>query len=397
MKIIDGTIATPKGFHADGIHCGLKKKKKDLGLIYSDTVAQAAAVFTTNQVKAAPIFVTKEAIMDGQLQAILVNSGNANACTGNQGLEDAQATQEYIAEKLEISHKNIAVASTGIIGKLLDMEKIQSGIEQLSEIGGNATGFAEAILTTDTTKKEVVVEAEIGGALVKMAGVAKGSGMIHPNMATMLSFITTDAAISSQLLQELLAEKTEVTFNQITVDGDTSTNDMVVVLANGQAGNTEIQLGTSDYEIFRQMFHCVCGTLAKMIAKDGEGATKLIEVEVSGALDTLSARMIAKKVVGSSLVKTAIFGSDPNWGRIICAVGYSDVVVNPMTIDISLGNQLVLKDSQPVDFDKEAMQEELAKETVFIKIDLKQGEASGMAWGCDLTYKYVEINALYHT
>jgi glutamate N-acetyltransferase/amino-acid N-acetyltransferase len=398
MNIIEGNIATPKGFHADGIHAGLKKKKLDMGILYSDVKASAAAVFTTNAFKAAPVTVTKEAVTTGgTLQALIVNSGNANACTGVQGTQDAYDMQDYTATKLGIESSDVAVASTGIIGQMMDMDIIHSGIDQLNPLGGNHSALAEAILTTDTAKKELTVQAEIGGQTVTMSAVAKGSGMIHPNMATMLSFITTDANISSTLLQELLSEKTEVTFNQITVDGDTSTNDMVIVMANGMAENEEIIKDSEDYAIFKEMFEFVAQTMAKKIAQDGEGATKLIEVNVLGAKDELNARMIAKKVVGSSLVKTAMFGSDPNWGRIICAVGYSGAEINPSTVDIWLGNQKVLKDSQPLEFDKDAMQEVLAQDKVTVIIDLKQGEAFGTAWGCDLTYKYVEINALYHT
>lgn len=397
MKIIEGTIATPKGFSADGIHCGLKKKRKDIGLIYSDVPAQAAAVFTTNKIQAAPIAVTKEAIQSGTIQAVIVNSGNANACTGKNGLENAYEIQKIMAEKLGIKQTEVAVASTGIIGQPLPMTTVEKGIHLLDEKKGHAFGFHEAILTTDTCTKEVVVEEIIDGKTVTMAGVAKGSGMIHPNMATMLAFITTDGSLSKELLEELLKEQTEVTFNQITVDGDTSTNDMVIVMANGASGIAEIKKETPAYQTLKKMFFTVTETLAKMIAQDGEGATKLIEVTVLNGSDPFSARMAAKKVVGSSLVKTAIFGEDPNWGRIICAIGYSGVEINPDTIDIFLGNIPVLKDSQPQTFPQDTMQEILAQKNIKIVINLKIGTATGMAWGCDLTYKYVEINGLYHT
>lgn len=397
MKIIEGTIASPKGFHAAGLHSGLKKSKKDLGMIYSDVPAAAAAVYTTNQVKAAPIFVTKEAMVDATIQAVVVNSAYANACTGKIGAENALAMQALVAEQLAVPKETVAVASTGVIGKQLPMEIIEKGIKQIDLPTANPYDFHEAILTTDTSTKEIVVSAKINGQTVTMAGVAKGSGMIHPNMATMLAFITTDAQISSELLQGILADKTETTFNQITVDGDTSTNDMVLVLANGLAENPMIEIDTSAYETFVEMFQLVSEALAKLIAKDGEGATKLIEVEVVGASNPSDARLAAKKVVGSSLVKTAMFGEDPNWGRIICAVGYAGSQTDPEKIDMWIGQQQLLKHSQPQEFDEAEMKQTLEKEKILITVDLNIGEAKGKAWGCDLTYKYVEVNALYHT
>ncbi|MDT2736622.1 bifunctional ornithine acetyltransferase/N-acetylglutamate synthase [Enterococcus pseudoavium] len=397
MQIIEGTIASPKGFYATGLHAGLKKAKKDLGVIYSEIPATAAAVYTTNQVKAAPIFVTKTAMENQKIQAVIVNSGVANACTGTLGMENAKQMQILAAEKLKIASADVAVASTGVIGKQLPMELIATGINQLELKKQNPYAFHEAILTTDTSTKEIVVTEEINGQVVTMAGVAKGSGMIHPNMATMLAFITTDAQIAPELLQEILADKTETTFNQITVDGDTSTNDMVLVLANSLAENPIIEKNTPAYEKFVGMFNLVSETLAKMIAKDGEGATKLIEVQVVGALNQTDARLVAKKVVGSSLVKTAMFGEDPNWGRIICAVGYAGSETDPEQIDMWIGDQQLLKHSQPQAFDEASMKTILEKEKIIIKVDLNIGTQSGKAWGCDLTYKYVEVNALYHT
>lgn len=397
MQIIDGTIASPKGFQATGLHAGLKKIKKDLGVIYSEVPANAAAVYTTNQVKAAPIFVTKTALKNQTLQAIVVNSGVANACTGKIGMENAKKMQALAAAHLAVDQENVAIASTGVIGKQLPMSVIETGINELDLQKAEPSAFHEAILTTDTNTKEIVVTEKINGQLVTMAGVAKGSGMIHPNMATMLAFITTDACISAQLLQTLLAQKTETTFNQITVDGDTSTNDMVLVLANGLAKNPVIKENSAAYEKFVAMFQLVSETLAKMIAKDGEGATKLIEAQVTGARDALEARLVAKKIVGSSLVKTAIFGEDPNWGRIICAVGYAGSQTDPEKIDMWIGNQQLLKRSQPQLFNKKIMKETLEKETIIIKVELNIGTESGKAWGCDLTYKYIEVNALYHT
>lgn len=397
MQIIDGTIASPKGFKATGLHAGLKKEKKDLGVIFSEVPANAAAVYTTNQVKAAPIFVTKEAMTNQKIQAVVVNSGIANACTGTLGLEKAKEMQALTGLHLGVSQENVAVASTGVIGKQLPMETVESGINQIDLQNQEPYAFHEAILTTDTATKEIVVTDEINGQTVTMAGVAKGSGMIHPNMATMLAFITTDAQISETLLQEMLADKTETTFNQITVDGDTSTNDMVLLLANGLAENPVIEKNTEAYKKFLEMFQLVSETLAKMIAKDGEGATKLIEVQVVGALNETEARLVAKKVVGSSLVKTAMFGEDPNWGRIICAVGYAGSHTDPEKIDMWIGDQQLLKHSQPQEFDEITMKQTLEKEKICITVDLNIGEQSGKAWGCDLTYKYVEVNALYHT
>lgn len=397
MQIIDGTIASPKGFSATGLHVGLKKEKKDLGVIYSEIPANAAAVYTTNQVKAAPIFVTKEAMKDSKIQAVVVNSGIANACTGKLGMENAQTMQSLAASHLQVAKEDVAVASTGVIGKQLPMEIIEEGISRVDLQTQESYAFHEAILTTDTATKEIVVTEEINGQIITMAGVAKGSGMIHPNMATMLAFITTDAQITEELLQEVLADKTETTFNQITVDGDTSTNDMVLVLANGLAENPMIEKNTEAYEKFISMFKLVSETLAKKIAKDGEGATKLIEAQVVGALNGSEARLVAKKVVGSSLVKTAMFGEDPNWGRIICAVGYAGSHTDPEKIDMWIGDQQLLKNSQPQDFDEVIMKQTLEKEKINITVDLNIGEQCGKAWGCDLTYKYVEVNALYHT
>ncbi|MBL1227006.1 bifunctional glutamate N-acetyltransferase/amino-acid acetyltransferase ArgJ [Enterococcus sp. BWR-S5] len=397
MKIINGTIAAPAGFYADGFHSGLKRKRKDIGWIYSKYPAQAAGVFTTNAVQAAPIQVTKGALASDTIQAIVVNSGNANACTGKNGILHAQEMQRLAAEKLSIPTDAVAVASTGVIGQELPMGKIKKGILGLYKTEGTPQSFHEAILTTDTRTKEIVVEGTIGGTKVTMAGVAKGSGMIHPNMATMLAFITTDAVIEKSLLQEALKKVTDRTFNQITVDGDTSTNDMVLLLANGAAGHSVLQKETADYDEFTMMLSVVMEELAKMIAQDGEGATKLIEANVIHGKDQLTARMIAKKIVGSSLVKTAMFGADPNWGRIICAIGYADPSINPEKVNISIGGLPVLLNSQPQSFEEMKMREILVQDKIVITVDLQEGTGKGTAWGCDLTYKYVEINALYHT
>ncbi|KAF1301119.1 bifunctional ornithine acetyltransferase/N-acetylglutamate synthase [Candidatus Enterococcus willemsii] len=398
MKKIEGTIASPTGFSADGIHCGLKKYKLDLGWIYSEVPASVAGVFTTNQVQAAPLLCSKAVVQSGKIQGIIVNSGNANACTGEQGLMNAKKMQQLTSKKWSIDETLVAVASTGVIGHQLPMEKIEVGIETLAQsTNRQGTAFQQAILTTDTSEKSVVVQTTIAGKEVTLAGCAKGSGMIHPNMATMLGFVTTDADISSKLLQQLLSELTEVTFNQITVDGDTSTNDMVLVMANGLAKNQPIQADTPDYVAFKDALAFVLTELAKLIAKDGEGATKLIEVDVTGAKTASEARMLAKSVVGSMLVKSAIFGKDPNWGRILCALGYSGVTFEPEQVSIHLASLPVFQNGEPVSFDQVDMAEWLEKEEVKIDVCLQDGVAFGQAWGCDLTYDYVKINALYHT
>lgn len=398
MKKIKGTIASPIGFYADGVHCGLKKKKLDLGWIYSEIPASVAGVFTTNQVQAAPVKESKKIIQKGKIQGIIVNSGNANACTGEQGLTNAKKMQILASDKWQIDPSLVGVASTGVIGHQLDMEKIEAGIDKLAESPvKQAENFQQAILTTDLTEKVLAVQTVIAGQTVTIAGCGKGSGMIHPNMATMLGFVTTDAAISSDLLQHLLKELTEVTFNQITVDGDTSTNDMVVVMANGMAKNPEITEEDQNYQLFKESLTFVLTELAKMIAKDGEGATKLIEVNVQGAATASEARMMAKSVVGSMLVKSAIFGKDANWGRILCAIGYSGVAFNPENLMIQLAGMTVFEKGNPVLFNQEKMAENLSKEEVTIEVILEAGTACGQAWGCDLTYEYVKINALYHT
>ncbi len=396
FKQINGTIASPKGFTADATHAELKFQKLDLGVILSQVPAAVAGVFTTNKVAAAPVLVGKELVAGGLAQAIIVNSAIANAVTGEEGLTNVKKTQRLVAEKFDIDAKHVGVCSTGVIGKQLPMDKIALGISKLSAENGHATGFSEAILTTDLVKKEVVYEVELGGQTVTIAGVCKGSGMIHPNMATMLGFITTDAKIAQPLLQSILSEVIETTFNQITVDGDTSTNDTVYVLANGLAENTEIVAGTEDFDSFKSVLATVCQVLAKKIAADGEGATKLIEVSVSGAPNDLDARMIAKHIVGSSLVKTAIFGADPNWGRIISAIGQVAPFEVP-DIELTIQGDLVLLHSTPVDFDQAVLSEKLKEPSIVVQVELNQGEHTGTAWGCDLTYKYVEINALYHS
>lgn len=396
FKQINGNIASPKGFTADATHAELKFQKLDLGVILSQVPAAVAGVFTTNKVAAAPVQIGREVVAGGLVQAVIVNSAIANAVTGEVGITNVKKTQRLLAEKFDLDANHVAVCSTGVIGKQLPMDKIALGISKLSGENGNASGFSEAILTTDLVKKEVAYEVELGGETVTIAGVCKGSGMIHPNMATMLGFITTDAKIAQPLLQSILSELVETTFNQITIDGDTSTNDTVLVLANGLAENTGIVAGTEEFETFKSVLATVCQTMAKKIAADGEGATKLIEVNVSGAPDELVARMIAKQIVGSSLVKTAIFGADPNWGRIISAIGQVAPFEVP-DIELRIQGNLVLLHSTPFDFDQAELSEKLKEPSIVVQVELNQGEHSGTAWGCDLTYKYVEINALYHS
>lgn len=397
MKIIDGTIASPLGFSADGLHAGFKKKKLDFGWIVSEVPASVAGVYTTNKVIAAPLLVTKASIQKSQkLQAIVVNSGVANSCTGQQGLDAAYDMQRLTAQKLKIEPDLVGLASTGVIGEQLPMDALKNGLSQIL-VSGKAEDFAEAILTTDTCTKTCVVTEEFGSDLVTMAGVAKGSGMIHPNMATMLAFITCDANISSATLQKALSQHVESTFNQITVDGDTSTNDMVLVMANGCRQNEEILPDTEEFEKFSKMLRYLMADLAKKIAKDGEGATKLIEVNVRHAKDERSGRMIAKSVVGSSLVKTAIFGQDPNWGRILAAIGYAGADVSVDNIDIWIAGIPVMQASTPVTFNPEETSDAMAGELLILTIDLHDGDAEAQAWGCDLSYDYVKINALYRT
>ena len=395
----NGSIVSPKGFVAAGIHGGLKRKRKDLGIILSEKPAASAAVYTTNTFQAAPLQVTKMALeKNKQLRAMIVNSGNANAYTGEKGFEDALLMQKWTAEQFQLDQMEVAVASTGGIGEFLPMEKLQQGIAQLPDaVENNGKAFAEAILTTDTFEKSVAVELTIDGVKVVIGGVAKGSGMIHPNMATMLSFITSDVNIEQAFLQRLLKEATNSTFNMITVDGDTSTNDMVVVMANGLAANQQIDENHPDWQLFYYGLQHVAQELAKMIARDGEGATKLVTVKVEGAQDKKMAQVIAKQIVGSNLVKTAIYGADGNWGRIIMAIGNSGYTIEPYQIDIAIGEVLILKNGRPQPYLEEEVTAILKQEEVVIKVHLHQGEETATAWGCDLTYDYVRINASYRS
>jgi glutamate N-acetyltransferase / amino-acid N-acetyltransferase len=399
-KVPDGGILTPKGFQCGGVHAGLRYTKLDLGMIVSEKPASCAAVYTTSHFQAAPLVVTQESIAtENVLQAIVANSACANACTGEQGYQDALKMRSLAAAKLGIPEHHVAVASTGVIGEFMQMEKIESGIGNLTigKTTEDAKDFQTAILTTDTLMKSCSYSAEIDGMTVSMGGAAKGSGMIHPNMATMLGFLTTDANISSEHLTAALKDVTNTTFNQITVDGDTSTNDMVLVMANGTAGNQPLDPEHPDWHVFVELLKESCASLAKQIARDGEGATKLIEISVAGAMSDDEARLIGKQIAGSNLVKTAVYGADANWGRIIGAIGQTKAAVNPNSVDISLGEITMLKNSTPVVFDEDQAREYLLKDKVEIFVDLHVGEGKGMAWGCDLSYDYVKINASYRT
>ena len=404
MKYIDGGVCAPKGFKASGIHCGIRKNKtkRDLALIVSDCKASAAAIYTLNLVKGAPIYVTKDNIADGTAQAMICNSGNANTCNAD-GIEIAEKMCDITSKALGINAKDVIVASTGVIGQPLDITPIANGMNQLvSELGDdNSASAAEAIMTTDTVKKEFAVSFEIGGKECRMGGIAKGSGMIHPNMATMLVFITTDAAITPELLHKALYSDAQKSFNMISIDGDTSTNDMVSVMANGMAGNETITEENEDFEVFKNALAMITEKLCKSIAKDGEGATKLVECFVTGGKDWHTAKTVAKSVICSSLFKAAMFGADANWGRVLCAIGYSGADVDVTKIDVSFtsekGTVEVCKDGAGIPFSEEIAKEILLCDEIKVNVALNDGDASAVARGCDLTYDYVKINGDYRT
>ena len=403
MNFITGGVCAAKGFSANGIHCGIRKnrEKRDLSLIYSQVKANAAAVYTTNLVKGAPLKVTKQHLSDGKAQAIICNSGNANTCNAN-GEFIADKTCEILANKLGIEKNDVIVASTGVIGQPLDITPIQNGIPSLVDGLCDKSEYAEeGILTTDTVAKSVAVSFTVGGKQCKLGGIAKGSGMIHPNMATMLVFITTDCAISSQMLQKALSTDIQSTFNMISIDGDTSTNDMVAVMANGLAGNAEILSEGKDFDEFMKALNTVNVSLCRMIAGDGEGATKLLECEVVNAKSLETAKTVAKSVVCSSLTKAAMFGADANWGRVLCAIGYSGADVDVNKIDVKFvspkGEISVCENGAGIDFSEEKAKEILLEKEITIYVDLKDGNFSSTAWGCDLTYEYVKINGDYRT
>ncbi len=404
IKIIENKkegITAPIGFQSSGISCGLKKNgERDLALIYSDTLASAAGVFTTNQVQAAPVKLSKEIIVNGVAKAIIINSGNANACTGKQGINDAQRMAEIVAQNLNINKEEVLIASTGIIGKNLPMDKIEPGIIKLvSELGNGHTQAAEAILTTDTCKKERDLSFTLPeqGQEINIGGMSKGSGMIHPNMATMLGFITTDLAITPELLQEALQEAVNESFNKISVDGDQSTNDTVFLLANGKAKNKKIEEKNQNFFGFLKALKQVCKFLAKAIIADGEGATKFITINVNNAQTKQQAEEIARKVANSNLVKTACFGSDPNWGRILAAIGSCEIKINVKNLELQINGKLLFKDALPVKISSDQLEGLMDYKEIVIDIDLNSGQQSTIFWTADMSYEYVEINAEYHT
>lgn len=415
FKIIDGGVCAPKGFKANGVYCGIKKSasaeqnlnvphKNDLGMIVSDEICTCAAVYTTNKVKGAPILVTKSNLekTSNHAKAVIVNSKNANTCNAD-GVEKASRMCELAAEALGINDSEVVVASTGVIGQILPIEPIEKGIKPLVE-GLSYTGNEEAataIMTTDTIKKEYAVEFSVNGKTCRVGGMAKGSGMIHPNMATTLNFITSDVNISAKMLQAALDDIVKVTYNCLSIDGDTSTNDMVSVMANGLAGNDEIISEGEEFSSFKTALYEVMMNLTKMLAKDGEGASKMIECECKGCADKDTAITVAKSVVGSTLFKCAVFGEDANWGRILCAVGYAhaEFDINKVDVDIKseFGEIAVCRNGAGVDFSEEKAAEVLKSDEIYVIINLNGGESSAKAWGCDLTYDYVKINGDYRT
>ena len=403
MQLINGGVCAATGFTAAGVHCGIRKNKlkKDLALIYSQTPAAAAAVYTTNLVKGAPLTVTKAHLANGVAQAVICNSGNANTCNAN-GVQIAEQMSQLAANALNILPQDVIVASTGVIGQPLNIAPIEQGIPALvNSLGSNSTKAAEGIMTTDTKVKQVAVQFSVGGVTCRLGGIAKGSGMIHPNLATMLVFITTDCSISSEMLQKALSTDVAETFNMVSIDGDTSTNDMVAVLANGMAKNKTITKPGEDYAAFMQALNTVTVHLCRLIAADGEGATKLLECKVCGAKTKQTAKAVAKSVVCSALTKAAMFGADANWGRVLCAIGYSGEPVDVTKIKVAFASQkgeiTVCQNGAGVDFSEEKAKQILLQNEVEILVDLNSGSAEATAWGCDLTYDYVKINGDYRT
>ena len=404
MKLIPGGVCAAKGYKANGVYCGIRKNhfKKDLALIVSEQKAAAAAVYTTNLVKGAPLTVTKKNIADGTAQAVICNSGNANTCNAN-GIEIAEGMCALVADKLGLQASDVVVASTGVIGQVLDLGPIAAGMDELAAGLSEKGNFsaAQAIMTTDTVSKEVAVEFTLGGKVCRMGGMAKGSGMIHPNMATMLVFITTDAAISSAMLKKALSTDIASTFNMLSIDGDTSTNDMVTVLANGMAGNSLVQAEGEDFDTFMKALNTITVQLCRMIAGDGEGATKLLECVATGADTPEAAKTAAKSVICSSLLKAAMFGADANWGRVLCAIGYSGADVDVSKIGVSFrsekGTVTVCENGAGVPFSEEEAKQILLQKEIEILVTLGHGPYSASAWGCDLTYDYVKINGDYRT
>ena len=404
MKMIEGGVTAAQGFVAGGIHCGVRKNKSkpDLAMIYSEKPCAAAAVYTQNLVKGAPILVTQKNIADGAAKAVICNSGNANTCNAD-GEEKAQAMCDLTAQALGIAPQDVVVASTGVIGQVLPIEPIAAGIPELvkSLSAEGSSAAATAIMTTDTIPKEAAAEVETGGKTVRLGGISKGSGMIHPNMATMLCFVTTDCAISPEMLQRAIHQVTETTFNMISIDGDTSTNDTFAILANGAAGNQEITAPGPDYDAFVEALEAVCCKLSKLMAGDGEGATKLLICQTEGAATLDAARTVAKSVICSTLFKAAMFGADANWGRVLCAIGYSGVAVDVNKIDVSFrsakGRVDVCKNGAGIPFSEEEASLVLGEREIEILIHLHMGQERAEAYGCDLTYDYVKINGDYRT
>lgn len=407
MKIRTGGVTAATGFAAAGIEAGIKyKDRKDMAVIYSKRPCVLAATFTTNVVKAAPVMWDKKIVEESAFgQAVIINAGIANACTGSEGMAYCKQTAAAAAKALHIPEDAVLVASTGVIGMQLPMEKIEAGIEKLAKAKAETleagTRAAEAIMTTDTRSKQAAVEIEAGGVKVTIGGMCKGSGMIHPNMCTMLAFVTTDAVISKELLTKIVKEDVQDTFNMVSVDGDTSTNDTLLVMANGMAGNPEIKEGTKEYEAFKEALHYINESLAKMMAGDGEGATALFETTVIGAATKEDARRLSKAVICSSLTKAAIFGHDANWGRILCALGYSGAVFDPEKIELFFesksGRLRIYKDGTADNYSEEEAAGILSDPEVRVIVDMKAGTESATAWGCDLTYDYVKINADYRS
>lgn len=404
IKQIYGGVCAPQGFSGAGIHCGIRKNhtKRDLALILSSVPASAAAVYTTNLVKGAPLEVTKKHLENGIARAVICNSGNANTCNAD-GIEIAETTCELLAKELGIAAEDVIVASTGVIGQRMSIEPFKTGIPVLCAALGenNSALVGEAIMTTDTKLKEVAVEFTAGGKTCRLGGIAKGSGMIHPNMATMLVFLTTDCAISPEMLKKALSSDVQDTFNMVSVDGDTSTNDMVSIMANGLAGNAEISSEGEDFESFMKALNSVTVYLCRCIAGDGEGATKLLECSVTGAKDRSAAKTVARGVICSSLLKAAMFGADANWGRVLCAVGYSGADVDIHKVDVAFrskaGTVKVCKDGAGIDFSEDEAKKVLSESEIDILVSLGDGSAPATAWGCDLTYDYVKINGDYRT
>lgn len=406
MRTIVGGVTAARGFRASGVRSGIKQQGNDLALILSDYPAKAAAVFTTNQIQAAPVMWSQRiTLKKGNVQAIVVNSGNANACTGGIGLEHAARMSDAVATRLGVSADSVLVSSTGVIGVVLPIEKIMDSMDvlvQSAEGGLNAgTLAAQAIMTTDTFAKECAVQVQVGTETVTIGGISKGSGMIHPNMATMLGFITTDVSISQELLDFALHEAVTDSFNMISVDGDTSTNDMVIVLANGQAENPTITSKDENYQVFFEGLHAVCMSLAKQIVRDGEGATKLLEVRIQSAKSKEQARALIKSIITSSLVKTAFFGEDPNWGRLLAAMGYAGAPFDASRVRIRFvsdkGQVMLMDESEPFPFDEHLAKRVLSARDIEVVIDLNEGSSEAVGWGCDLSYEYVRINGEYRT